>query len=120
MKRKNKSWQFTVCSWQIMIAFFIASCLFPTADCQTLFLDSVLSRIEKNNPALLSYTNKIKSADELVHSAKAWEAPMTGVELGQNPYSFDFKNKSYEAMIFIQQWFPSGKRIHTNEEYLKS
>lgn len=113
-KRHKKSFSGTLC-----LCAFVAI-LFQIAEAQTLSLDEVLNRIEKNNPALLSYTNKINSANELVNSAKAWDAPMTGIELGQNPYSFDFKNNTYQAMIFAQQWFPNGKRLQAKEDYLKS
>lgn len=106
---KRKSFVFLIaCGWVVF------------ASAQVLPLDSVLSRIEKNNPALLSYSNKIKSADELVNSANAWMPPMAGVQIGQNPYSFDVKNNTYGAMLFAEQWIPNGKRINAKEDYLKS
>ena len=100
--------------------FVVCGLYFVSAKAQTLPLDSVLSRIEKNNPALLSYTNKINSANELVNSANSWMPPMVGIQLGDNPYSFDFKNNSYNAMLFAEQWIPNGKKIQGNQNYLKS
>ncbi len=90
------------------------------AEAQTLPLDSVLSRIEKNNPALLSFTNKISSANEMVNGAKSWMPPMIGTQLGQNPYSFDFNTNTYQLMIFAQQDIPNGKKLDAKEDYMKS
>jgi len=99
----------------------VVSCsLFISANAQVLPLDSVLSRIEKNNPALLSYTNRINSANELVNGAKAWMPPTVGIQWGENPYSFDFKNNTYQTMFFAEQWIPSTKRIKANEDFMKS
>ena len=97
-----------------------AYCLLPIVYSQTISLEEVLSRIEKNNPALLSYTNKINSANEMVNSANTWEMPMAGIQIGQNSYSFDFKNNTYSAMISAEQWIPNGKKIQAKEDYLKS
>lgn len=100
---------------------YIICCLLSTMSfAQTLSLDEVLSRIEKNNPALLSYTNKINSANEMVNSANVWEMPMAGVQIGDNPYSFDFKNNTYSAMLMVEQWIPNGKKIQSKKDYLKS
>lgn len=90
------------------------------ANSQTLLLDSVLARIEKNNPALLSYTNKINSANEMVNGAKSWMPPMVGAQLGDNPYSFDFTTNTYQLMLFAEQDIPNGKKLDAKQNYLKS
>lgn len=120
MKTKKNSWQLAKCSWQLVVAILVAHCPLPTAYCQLLSLDSVLSKIENNNPALLSYSNKISGANERVNSARQWMPTMLGVQAGENPYSFDFENKEYMAMFFAEQWFPNGKRNTTRENYFKS
>ena len=121
MKIKNIRKQCTVNNKQFVCILSIVYCLLSTsAFSQTLSLDSVLSRIEKNNPALLSYTNKINSANELVNSAKSWMPMMAGAQWGENPYSFDFKNNMYSAMFFAEQWIPNANKIHAKEDYLKS
>jgi len=119
MKAKNTNRQLAVGRKQFFILFF-AYCLLPTAYSQVLSLDSVLSRIEKNNPALLSYSNKILSADAKVDGAKMWMPPMVGTQLGENPYSFDFNNDTYQMMFFVEQNIPNQKRIKAKEGYLKS
>lgn len=99
----------------------LVSCLlFFAASAQVLPLDSVLSRIEKNNPALLSYTNKINSANEMVNGARSWMPPMVGTQLGDNPYSFDFSTNTYQLMIFAQLDIPNGKKLDAKENFLKS
>ena len=101
----------------ISLIFYV---LLTTVNAQVLRLDSVLSRIEKNNPALLSYTNKINSANEMVNGAKSWMPPMVGTQLGDNPYSFDFSTNTYQLMIFAQQDIPNGKKLVAKENYMKS
>ena len=119
MKKANK--QYTVNNKQFVFFLSIVYCLLSSFSySQTISLEEVLSRIEKNNPALLSYTNKINSANEMVNSANTWEMPMAGVQIGQNPYSFDLKNNTYSAMISAEQWIPNGKKIQAKEDYLKS
>lgn len=87
---------------------------------QVLTLDSVLSKVERNNPALLSFSNKISGAEARIQTARSWSNTTIGVQAGENPYSFDFENNTYQSMLFAEQWFPSGKRNKANEEYLKS
>jgi len=103
-----------------IIASVISCFLIVSANAQILSLDTVLSRIEKNNPQLLSYTNKITGANERVKGAKVWEPTMLGVQAGDNPYSFDFENNEYMAMLVAEQWFPNGKINTARENYYKS
>lgn len=103
----------------LCLCAFVAT-LLQASNAQTLSLDSVLARIENNNPALLSYTNKIAGANERVNTAREWMPTMFGVQIGENPYSFDFKNNTYQSMLIAEQWFPNGKRNNAKENYLKS
>jgi len=117
---KKKSLWFAKRSEVPIFIGMVCGLLFVSASAQVLPLDSVLSRIENNNPALLSYSNKIAGANERVKGAREWEPTMIGVQAGENPYSFDFENNTYQAMLFAQQWFPSGKRNAAKENYFKS
>ena len=85
---------------------------------QVLTLDSVLSRIENNNPALLKYQNKINAADELAKGARALPAPKAGIMLDENPYQFDFGTKMVN--LSFSQSFPNTQQLNANENYLKS
>lgn len=94
-------------------------CLFVSGTAQVLTLRSVLDSIEKNNPLLLSYENKINASNALVSSASAWNAPRAGVELDQNPYSFDnFYNGA--VRLSLTQDFPNRKMINAESNYLRS
>ncbi|HKR03106.1 MAG TPA: TolC family protein [Bacteroidia bacterium] len=116
---KNYFWNFLL-SKKFVLIFLFSYCIIPETYSQVLSLDSVLSRIENNNPALLSYTNKIAGANERVNSVRTWMPTMIGVQAGDNPYSFDFKNNTYQAMFVAEQWFPNGKRNTAKENYFKS
>src|SRR5258705_4910682 len=100
-----------------IVASVISCFLFVTANAQVISLDTVMSRIEKNNPALLSYADKITGANERVKSARIWEPTLIGIQAGENPYSFDFENNEYMTMLFAEQSVPSGKRNTAKQDY---
>ena len=98
---------------------FITGYLFPAyVFSQVLPLDSVLTRIEMNNPALLSFINKINAADELANGARALPAPKAGVMFDENPYELGFGSKAID--ITVSQNFPNTKQLNAKEDYLKS
>jgi outer membrane protein TolC len=45
---------------------------------------------------------------------------MLGIQVGDNPYSFDFSNNTYQAMLVAEQWFPNRKLLTAKENYFKS
>ncbi len=49
-----------------------------------------------------------------------WMPPMIGAQLGDNPYSFDFKTNTYQVMLFAQQEIPNGKKLDAKENFYKS
>lgn len=89
-----------------------------TASAQLLPLDSVLTRIENNNPALLAYSNRVNAADELVKGARALPAPKAGIMFDQNPYSLDFGSKMVD--LSVSQAFPNAQMLNAKEDYFKS
>ena len=103
------------------IKCLIVSCwLFViAANGQNLSLDTIFSRIEKNNPLLRSYQNKIEGDSALVSSGSAWMPPRMGVEFDRNPYSFD---DFYNGMVrtSLVQEFPNKKVIDAKTNYLGS
>ncbi|HET6991254.1 MAG TPA: TolC family protein, partial [Bacteroidia bacterium] len=86
---------------------------------QVLPLKNVLDSIEKNNPLLLSYQNRINSANAMVPSANTWSPPKVGIEFDKNPYSFD---NFYNGVVRISlvQDFPNRKLIKADGNYLSS
>lgn len=85
---------------------------------QVLSLDSVLIQIEKNNPALLSYENKINAKNELVSGVRTLPPLKTGIEFDDNPYDFNYGNNIIR--FSVSQDFPNRKRLDAKENYLKS
>ena len=85
---------------------------------QVITLDTILNRIERNHPALKSFTEKINSANELVKGAKALPAPQAGLEFDDNSYRFRFNENVIR--IGISQQFINGKSLKAKENYLKS
>ncbi len=104
-----KNWLLVISCWLLVFG----------ANAQTLSLDAVLSGIEKNNPLLQSYQNKIKGNDALVEGAGAWMPPKAGLEFDQNPYGFD---NFYAGTIrtSVMQDLPNFKMIDAKKNYLES
>ncbi len=100
------------------LVLFIACCLSLNANGQILPLDSVLTRIETNNPALLSFSNVINADGELVKGARAFPAPKAGVMFDNNPYAFGFGPKMID--LSVSQLFPNTKALNAKEDYLMS
>ena len=84
---------------------------------QTLSLDSILSRIERNNPLLLSYQYKANAVDELVKGAKNWNAPIVESGFNQTPYIF---KGGGSFVVTAEQDIPNPKKLQAKEDYLKS
>jgi outer membrane protein TolC len=119
MKSKSIHNQGKVKSGRLALAIlFTINFLSSSVFSQTLTLDSILARIEMNNPALLSYTNKISSADELANGARALPAPKAGIMFDENPYEFGFGPKAID--LSVSQTFPNTKALNAKEDYLKS
>ena len=94
-------------------------CFLPTLTfTQVLTLDSVLARIETNNPALLSFTNRINAANELVSGARALPPPKAGVMFDDNPYQFGFDPMIID--LSVSQAFPNSATLNAKEDYLRS
>jgi len=102
----------------LFLALIFIGIFSVTASAQVLPLDSVLYRVENNNPAILSYINKINAADELVNGARALPPPKAGVMLDENPYALEFGPKVID--FSVSQSFPSVRQLNAKENYLKS
>jgi outer membrane protein TolC len=78
-------------------------------------LDSVLSRINQYNPALLAYTAKISAQNEYVKGARNLDAPQISAGQYQTPYSFNPNTGSF--MIQAQQMFTNPTKLKAKEQY---
>src|SRR5687768_7011210 len=66
---------------------FMLSFLFSIQlQAQVVTLDSVLRTIDKQNPMLQEYDNKVKALNTYAEGSKSWMAPMVGVGTFMTPY----------------------------------
>lgn len=93
------------------------------ASAQVLTLDSVLATIDKNNPMLQEYDNKVKALNEYSAGAKSWMAPMVGAGTFMTPYAnqmlMDERDKG-SWMFSIEQDIPNPAKLNANKNYLQS
>src|SRR5688572_6317283 len=105
------------------VVFVFAVLLSIQAQAQVLTLDSVLSMIDKNNPMLQEYDNKVKALNEYAAGAKSWMAPMVGAGTFMTPYAnqmlMDERDKG-SWMVSIEQDVPNPAKLNANKNYLKS
>jgi outer membrane protein, heavy metal efflux system len=90
---------------------------------QVLPLDSVLSRINENNPMLKEYDDKARALDEFTSGAASWMAPMVGAGTFMTPYPnqmlMDERDKG-SWMFSLEQEIPNPWKLKANKNYLKS
>ncbi len=90
---------------------------------QVLTLDSVLSIIDRNNPMLQEYDNKVKALNEYSAGAKSWMAPMVGAGTFMTPYPkqmlMDERDKG-AWMFSVEQDIPNPAKLKANKSYLQS
>ena len=90
---------------------------------EVLTLDSVLRKIQQNNPELKMYDQQINSQNALVSGASAWMAPMVGVSTFMTPYnnlSRPGNQQEGSFMLTAEQKIPSKAKIKAFENYLNT
>ena len=106
---------------QILVFFVTIFSL--SANAQVISLDSVLSTIDRQNPMLQEYDNKVKALNSYTEGAKSWMAPMIGVGTFMTPYPgqliMDERDKG-AVMISVEQNIPNPARLNANKKYLES
>lgn len=83
---------------------------------QMLTLDSVLSRIEKNNPMLKMYDEQINAVNNYSQMAKSWMPPKVSTGPWQIPYK-DFQGGMW--MITGEQMIPNPSGQKANYNYMR-
>ena len=105
-----------------LLVFFVTIFSF-SANAQVISLDSVLSTIDRQNPMLQEYDNKVKALNSYTEGAKSWMAPMIGVGTFMTPYPgqliMDERDKG-AVMISVEQNIPNPARLNANKKYLES
>lgn len=94
-----------------------------SAPAQVLSLDSVLTVIDRNNPMLQEYNNKVRAMDEYSAGAKSWMAPMVGFGTFMTPYPnqmlMDERDKG-SWMFTLEQEIPNPAKLNANRNFLQS
>ena len=90
---------------------------------QVITLDSVLRTIDKQNPMLQEYDNKVKALNTYTEGAKSWMAPMVGAGTFMTPYPgqmiIDDRDKG-SLMITVEQDIPNPAKLNANKNYFAS
>ncbi len=93
------------------------------SNAQVISLDSVLTIIDKQNPMLQEYDNKVKALNAYTEGAKSWMAPMVGAGTFMTPYPtqmlMDERDKG-SVMFSFEQDIPNPAKLNANKKYLAS
>ncbi len=82
---------------------------------QVLPLDSILNRIERNNPMLKMYDEQINAATNFSEMTKSWMPP----KISTGPWQVPYKNFSDGMwMISAEQMIPNPKKQKANYNYM--
>jgi cobalt-zinc-cadmium efflux system outer membrane protein len=99
--------------------------LFVTAPvyAQVVTLDTVLHRIDKQNPMLQEYDAKVKALNAYTEGARSWMAPMVGAGTFMTPYPgkkvMEERDRGY-VMFSFEQEIPNPAKLSANKNYLQS
>ena len=85
---------------------------------QTLSLDSILIKVERNNPQLASYKSSIEAYIEKAKGARSLDAPSIRVGLDNTPYNFH--SNSPIVKIMGEQMFMNPQKLDAKKSYLES
>ncbi len=115
---------------QFLRISILVICIFPLSGwAQVLTIDSVLSRIEKNNPELKMYDAQINAYNSYAAGAKSLEPPQIGAGFFMTPYNVSmWKGEGAHSaspgmgsfMISAQQMFSNTKKLNANASYMQS
>ncbi|CAN5600260.1 hypothetical protein BH11BAC3_BH11BAC3_22120 [soil metagenome] len=109
---------------QLTIVFIVVSLLANAQ--QLLTMDSILSAIQYNHPALKMLDAEARSMDEAAKGAFSWMAPELGAGFYQTPYnpgrwkSMNGQPGMGAFMISAQQMFPNKKKQQANFNYMSA
>lgn len=90
---------------------------------QFISLDTVLARVDRHNPALKVYDEKINALDAYSERATAWMAPMVGAGTFMTPYPGQKISESRDRgflMVSFEQSIPNPGRLNAERKYLTS
>ncbi len=106
-----------------MLLIVTSSFVTSHADGQVMSLDSVLSTIERRNPMLTEYDEKVKALNIYAEGATSWMAPMVGAGTFMMPYDRSeamHENEKGSWMFSFEQNIPNPWKINASKKYLSS
>lgn len=98
------------------IALLLLAVFTGSSPAQVLTLDSILARIERNNPMLKMYDEQINAINNSSQMAKSWMPPSLSTGPWQVPYK-DFQGGMW--MITGEQMIPNPVKQKANFNYMK-
>ncbi len=90
---------------------------------QVMTLDTVLYRINKQNPMLQEYDAKVRALNAYTEGARSWMAPMVGAGTFMTPYPGQTVMEERDrgsVMFSIEQEIPNPAKLNANKNYLQS
>src|SRR5690606_3212997 len=84
-------------------------------------LDSVLATVERNNPALEVYDNRVKAMDAYTKGAQSWMAPMIGAGTFMKPNPGEttaHENDKGAWMFSLEQEIPNPAKLNASKRYM--
>ena len=108
----------------LLVAFVVAQSI-----SQTLTLDQVLEKVERNNPMLAGYKSRAEALEKYAEGATAWMAPMAGIGTfmtpypalgGHDPEHLDENGELDQGslMISVEQTIPNKNKLQANKKYM--
>lgn len=110
----------------IKTSVLFAACwigLIVGSNAQVISLDSVLRIIDRQNPMLQEYDNKVKALNTYAKGAKSWMAPMVGAGTFMTPYANQMLMDEGDKgawMFSVEQEIPNPAKLNANKTYLSS
>lgn len=101
--------------YKIILFFVLIVCSMQSFS-QVLTLDSILYRIEKNNPMLKMYDEQINAVNNYSQMAKSWMPPTLSTGPWQTPY-MNFNEGMW--MITGEQMIPNPSKQKANYNYMQ-
>ncbi len=127
LKSETGNWKFEIGSLKRSLGSlgFLAVSLFslPQTEAQVMTLDSVLSLVDRQNPMLQEFDNRVKAQQAYTAGAKGWMAPMVGAGTFMTPYpgqTLDSERDKGSIMISLEQNIPNPGKLNANQKYFES
>lgn len=109
--------------WALLLATALVLSVSVPSTAQVVSLDSILARIDRQNPSLQSYDNRSEALDAYAEGARSWPAPMVGAGRWMAPYARPSTMESSIRgtwMISVEQDIPNPAKLRAQSHYLEA